>query len=660
MIVKIHIVALILLIGWTGAKSQTTAFAYQGRLTEGGSPANGNYDLQFALFDSLAGGAQIGSTLTRSDTPVSAGVFNVQLDFGVNAFAGADRFLEISVRPAGVGAFTTLAPRQQISSTPYAIRTLKATTADGLSNTCVECVQDSQINSIAGTKVTGEIPVAGVPPGSGNYIQNSTSPQVNANFNISGNGTVGSLTTSGASTFGGIAAPAVAPPNQGRLYFDSATNKLRISENGAAFLDLVGASGVSGSGTKNTLPLWSAGTTLGNSAISQSGTNVGIGTTNPLVRLHVVSGGGIRFEDGTKVMDINAGNINDITARNNSLGLGSQGPDGNNHVILNPFPVDGTPPFRNGNVGIGTFFPAMKLHVVGSGIRFENNGKIMDISAGNINDITARNNSLGLGSQGPDGNNHVILNPFPANGTPPFRNGNVGIGTFFPETKLHVENPGGAEITLRSPNERAILALDSTLAGQRRVWTLESGIFGTPGLFGIYDRTAGRARLTIDPGGTTGVDVLQIRGGSDFSENFDINAVSTMRGAAGSAKVKAGMVVSIDLTNASKLVISTRAYDRRVAGIISGAGGIKPGMLMGQMGTSADGKYPVSLSGRVYCWADASHGAIRPGDLLTTSNVPGYAMKVTNQSRARGAIIGKAMTALKRGTGLVLVLVSLQ
>src|SRR5213593_2951286 len=283
---RIHVVVLIL-ISCIAAKSQTTAFAYQGRLTEGGSPASGNYDLQFALFDSLSGGTQIGSTFSRSETPVSAGVFNVQLDFGVNAFPGADRFLELGVRPAGVGAFTTLAPRQQISSTPYAIRTLKATTADGLSNACVECVQDAQINSVAGSKITGAIPIASIPSGSESYIQNTTNLQANANFNIGGSGTVGNLNTNGASTFGGITAPPAAPGGQGRIYFDSATNKLRVSENGGSFVNLIGANGVSGSGTTNTIPLWSAGTTLGDSAITQSGSNVGIGTTSPAGKLHV-------------------------------------------------------------------------------------------------------------------------------------------------------------------------------------------------------------------------------------------------------------------------------------------------------------------------------------------------------------------------------------
>jgi hypothetical protein len=87
---------------------------------------------------------------------------------------------------------------------------------------------------------------------------------------------------------------------------------------------------------------------------------------------------------------------------------------------------------------------------------------------------------------------------------------------------------------------------------------------------------------------------------------------------------------------------------------------VKPGMLMGQKGSEADGANPVALTGRVYCWADASRGAIEPGDLLTTSDSPGYAMKVADYPKAQGAILGKAMSSLASGKGLVLVLVSLQ
>jgi hypothetical protein len=177
---------------------------------------------------------------------------------------------------------------------------------------------------------------------------------------------------------------------------------------------------------------------------------------------------------------------------------------------------------------------------------------------------------------------------------------------------------------------------------------------------GIYAIARGTGETALHAvaagGGFAGVfeGALRITGGSDLSEPFDIRPSS--RGILPSP----GMLVSIDQEQPGRLSISSEAYDRKVAGIISGAGGIRPGMVMGQDGTIADGANPVALSGRVYCLVDAGFGAIQPGDLLTTSETPGHAMRVADYPRAQGAVIGKAMTPLDKGKGLVLVLVSLQ
>jgi len=117
------------------ASAQTTAFSYQGKLTDSGNPANGQYDLQFKFFDTLTvgTGTQQGATLVRNPVVVSAGIFTVTLDFGSSVFIGADRFLEIGVRPTGnLGPYTTLSPRQQITSSPYAIQTVNSQLLGGL------------------------------------------------------------------------------------------------------------------------------------------------------------------------------------------------------------------------------------------------------------------------------------------------------------------------------------------------------------------------------------------------------------------------------------------------------------------------------------------------------------------------------------------------
>lgn len=146
-------------------------------------------------------------------------------------------------------------------------------------------------------------------------------------------------------------------------------------------------------------------------------------------------------------------------------------------------------------------------------------------------------------------------------------------------------------------------------------------------------------------------DELQIKGGSDFAENFDV--VDTY------LEPAPGMAVSIDEDNPGKLSISRESYDKKVAGIISGANGVETGLFMGQEGSIADGEYPIALSGRVYVYANGEGGEILPGDLLTTSSVSGEAMKASDFDKSHGAIIGKAMTGLDEN-GFVLVLVNLQ
>ncbi len=174
------------------ALAQGTAFTYQGKLTDGGNVANGQYDMEFKLFDTMntGSGTQQGPTITATNISVTSGVFSAELDFGAcpTCFDGSARFLEIGVKKSVDATYTTLSPRQQVNSTPYALRSLNATAADGLSVACINCVTSSQIQSVSGSAVTGTIPVASVPQGSGFYIQNGTSQQASADFYISGNG----------------------------------------------------------------------------------------------------------------------------------------------------------------------------------------------------------------------------------------------------------------------------------------------------------------------------------------------------------------------------------------------------------------------------------------------------------------------------------------
>ena len=105
----------------------STSFTYQGRLTDGGSPANGSYDFQFRLYDDASGWTQVGSTINKEDVTVTDGLFTVELSFGGGVFTGDERWLEIFVRPgASIGPYTSLTPRQALTATPYAVYALGA------------------------------------------------------------------------------------------------------------------------------------------------------------------------------------------------------------------------------------------------------------------------------------------------------------------------------------------------------------------------------------------------------------------------------------------------------------------------------------------------------------------------------------------------------
>lgn len=192
---------------------------------------------------------------------------------------------------------------------------------------------------------------------------------------------------------------------------------------------------------------------------------------------------------------------------------------------------------------------------------------------------------------------------------------------------------------------------------------ISSGVYGENynGGYGVAGRANlnGTAVLGDNPSsngwagyfnGRVRVGTLKVGSGADLAERFE-DAHETPS--------EPGMVMVIDAEHPGKLRISTSAYDNKVAGIVSGAGEIRTGMILQQDGVM-EGNISVAMVGRVYCQAEATSNPIRPGDLLTTSALPGHCMKAADATRANGAIIGKAMTGLDAGKGLVLVLVNLQ
>ena len=121
----IAIVALLIFTAVNHAFAQgTTAFTYQGQLSAGTNPANGSYDMTFAVYDANIGGTLIAGPITNSAVAVSNGLFTVTLNFGSNVFTGTNYWVQMAVSPAGAGTFSTLTPNQPLTPTPYALSAL--------------------------------------------------------------------------------------------------------------------------------------------------------------------------------------------------------------------------------------------------------------------------------------------------------------------------------------------------------------------------------------------------------------------------------------------------------------------------------------------------------------------------------------------------------
>ena len=211
---------------------------------------------------------------------------------------------------------------------------------------------------------------------------------------------------------------------------------------------------------------------------------------------------------------------------------------------------------------------------------------------------------------------------------------------------FHVDGGNAAVYIGSNGNEGDLIIRDS--AGRNTFHhsadnaLLEIGTTGNEGDIRVRD-DAGNVRIHLD-GGAGDIRLH----GADCAEHFDVWDA---------ADVDEGTVLVIDDSGA--LRTSTSAYDRRVAGVVSGAGGYRPGILLDSFADAPD-RLPIALAGKVYCKVDASYGAIGVGDLLTTSDTAGHAMRVSEPRRAFGSVLGKALAPLSAGRGLVPILVTLQ
>lgn len=394
--------------------AQTAAFTYQGKLTDNNLAANGTYQMQFALFDAANGGSQIGATITNSTVQVSNGIFTVSLDFDANAFSGANRFLQISVFSSATNAYITLAPRQQITSAPFAIKSLTAGNADAATNAIN--LGGSPASDYVKTNDSRLSDSRSPAPGSGNYIQNGTIPQ-SANFNIAGNGTAsgtlsGSVVNSGlqyeiggsrvlsvpgtANTFAGVGAGNANATGYNNTFFGKNAGFANTTGGFNSFFGL-NAGSANTTGFNNAFFGLNAGYI--NSTASQNsffGSAAGDGNTTGENNAFFGAFAGRTNSTGSHntivgaSAEVGSNNLMNATAigarafatQNNSLVLGSiNGINGATATV---------------NVGIGTTTPAARLDVGGGDIRWANSQLKTD-NGGNI-ELGGTNSAAGTGS----------------------------------------------------------------------------------------------------------------------------------------------------------------------------------------------------------------------------------------------------------------------
>lgn len=515
----------------SAADAQTTEFTYSGRLTDSSLSANGTYQMQFSLHSTVSStGDQIGATLVFDGiapnppaVQVSSGVFSVTLNFtSANAYDGSPRWLEIAVKRPADPSYVTLSPRQQITSTPYAVKSLKSGTSDVATNA-------QQLGGVAANQyvVTTDSRMSDARPpaaGSANYVQNTSSLQSSSNFNISGNGTVGGalnanivnsatqynlggvrmFTTSGADNFGpnvftavnsfigdkaglntvpnptpgnslgkwnsffGVGAGQANIQGADNSFFGALTGLVNAGGENSFFGSQAGISNTDG--ILNTFVGWQSGysnvqgntnTFIGVGTDFNSSNSTGNGNTLLGIRARVDSG----VSNGTAI----GGRA--LVTQSNSLVLGSI----NGVNLAN----------ADTNVGIGTTAPTERLHVVGNGVI---NGDLTVTGTLNAN-LPTNNGSYiqNTTTQQPTSNFNISGNGILA--------GKLGIGSTNPTYKVE---------TLLGANNYGYVHTDGTRTLGTYTNSFEnSGMIGTitnhP--FQIYTSNAGPV-ITFTAGGS--------------------------------------------------------------------------------------------------------------------------------------------------------------
>jgi hypothetical protein len=363
-------------------------------------------------------------------------------------------------------------------------------------------------------------------------------------------------------------------------------------------------------GTVNSVPVFTGSSAIGNSVISQSGSNVGIGTTSPNALLSL----------GSQITTIKEALFDDGASALYGIGVNSS-----ELTFGAGIAATGTPQMvltSAGKFGIATTAPQVKLDLTGS---------------------------LATYTTGTEDEFHItrLIQPsvsFPQVAAFQLGTFNASGACCGPQTRL--------DINLKA-------AANNTLTGDSNVMTLQSngnvGIGTTsPGASleingNLKLTTNSGASITFQDGTTQNTAYTGVVCGGDFAESVDVTGQRT--------KYEPGDLLVIDPHSPGKFLEVSQPYSTLVAGIYS----TKPGYVGRRLsGAKSPDEVPLAMVGIVPTKVTAENGAIHTGDLLVASSTPGRAMRGTDRNRLTGAVVGKALGELGSGMGVIEVLVTLQ
>ncbi len=616
--------------------------SYQGLLKDASGVVipNGTYSLTFRIYGQPSGGTALW-TETQS-LPVTDGVFSAVLGSVTPLTLNFDAQYWISLQVAGSPEL----PRVVLTSAPYSLRAGVAESLVGGTGDITAVYAD---NGLTGGATSGDAHLA-VGAGTGLVAEADlvrlTDPYVS--------GTAYDSRFVNEAQSNAVTADMVVPNivssvdgvinDGGNIDLIAGANITIVPDdiNNTITITSTGGGGIGGSGTTGRVPKFTAATTLGNSLISDTGSSVTVDGPTTI---------GAYVEDAM----VKQGDSNPGEGRNTQQ-LTVYGREQTIYARLNE--ANATEDARAAIYGYRT--RAVQNDGSGYGYGYTNNAIVgynywgdlysFGVAGYSYNDYTRTGGVLGSdqggnywGALGYKDDQSRTWGFYTPNAS--YYGGDMTIDGHIRMSKDYGSGLGGVAIKAENTNSGGIALWAVTHGTDATIVATQNG---TADVIRGFTPTGLKFRVTNT--GRVITPVVEITGGSDLAEPFALS---------GQDEIPAGALVVIDDEHPGQLKLSDRPYDNRVAGVVSGAGGVDPGLTLSQA-DKFDGGRNVALTGRVYALADASGGPIRPGDLLTTSSRPGHAMKATDPSRSHGAVIGKAMSSLDGGTGLVLVLVNLQ